>query len=557
MIAARQTGDRAVAHLIFPRYIGDGGTMDRMRPRPQQPEPEQPAVPAQPLAEVRDVAALPDALARTFSSEDREALARGLAAANASHPLLHAKGNVASYVGGDFVITDLSAKRPSLPDDRFAKVRALADLDKGDRARVDLDVAAARAAGRLSSWPELLKAWDAADARKDARAVLMCAACFVLYDEMRKSIAPPAQKAPAQPAQERPAPPPRETPKREEPLPKVQAAMLKRFNGLSDDEKARLRRHPLPRKLSPTEFPFSREHLLEEWRRFTAESIERFKRTNTQSEPDNDDQVRFAALYAGLERREARSQQELVNIATKQLGGDPASPPAKAIVSPAPKAPTASAAPASLQGPAPPPALAPWQAALERAQEHVKSEERVKTADLKACVSEAAILVGTGADPRDAARAAYDTATALHKDDSGRPAAALRLYAAALASRVPSPSQIARMGPWALERDADADSENVRTAPAPKKSAVAELITSASRPREGAEVTPSLVHSRLRAEYATAYLDLELARMRTDWRADFDEKAQIQKTWLLAHAVTLAAKDLPTDWHGNADDLFR
>ena len=107
---------------------------------------------------------------------------------NQTHPALNDAGRVAALVRGEVIITDLSEKRPSLPDDRFAVVKQVAGLDREQRAALLDDVAKARVAGRFGSWGALTAAWEAAEARKDARTILMCAAAFTLLDAMRRDL---------------------------------------------------------------------------------------------------------------------------------------------------------------------------------------------------------------------------------------------------------------------------------------------------------------------------------------------------------------------------------
>ena len=287
---------------------------------------------------------------------------------NRTHPALHESGHVACLIRGEVIITDLADKRPSLPDDRYATVRHVATLSREDRSALLEDVDKARVAGRFGSWGALTAAWEAAEARKDARTILMCATAFTLFDAMRKDLkpvaAPEQEKAGSQKLQPQ-HPPPRSAPTQSAPappkqepqqlLPKVQATMLKRLQGLDAKDRARLAEAPLPRmwRFEMTRYPVRQEDVVNLWRMFTRESIERFKTAGVDSPADTDDQMRFAAAYQALDGRQARSGAELLVLLKHTL------------VSPAHNAPAVRQPPTSASQPAAPEAL-PFKGLLTR-----------------------------------------------------------------------------------------------------------------------------------------------------------------------------------------------
>jgi hypothetical protein len=503
-----------------------------------------------------------------------------IAKLNRTHPALHDAGRVAALVRGEVIITDLSEKRPSLPDDRFAVVKQVAGLDREERAALLDDVAKARVAGRFGSWGALTAAWEAAEARKDARTILMCAAAFTLFDAMRrdlKPLAPPEQAKAAPPKPQQPAtrPVPKQAapaPPKQEPqqvLPKVQATMLKKLQALDAASRARLAKAPLPRLWRPemTKYPVRQEDVVNLWKMFTRESIERFKANGADSPADNDDQMRFAAAYQALDRRQARSSAELLELLKHTLNGPaqkaPAAPQAQKRATP----PSALPTPLKAQQPSPqlarkepvfpnqsPPKLSLSDKAIDQIMTRLKPEQ------VKELVGPASLVYGSS-DPATTLAKAAETLRKTTRDDPAREQAVNAVYAAALAVSIPDPRIAKLRGPdiYNVKKDEEQIEKAMVSPHPPKQSLLESIVKGAETRASDIPVTPSLTLDRVKRDYAQASLSAVLAQTKqaAAVNADAGDAQRLKKeAWVLAHAVLEAQARLPTDWNDLADDLL-
>ncbi len=518
---------------------------------------------------------------------------------NRTHPALHESGHVACLIRGEVIITDLADKRPSLPDDRYATVRHVAALSREDRPALLEDVDKARVAGRFGSWGALTAAWEAAEARKDARTILMCAAAFTLFDAMRKHLkpvaAPEQEKAASQKLQPQ-HPPPRSSPRqiaplppKQEPqqlLPKVQATMLKRLLGLDAKDRARLAESPLPRMWRPemTRYPVRQEDVVNLWKMFTRESIERFKTAGVDSPADTDDQMRFAAAYQALDGRQARSGAELLvllkhtlvspahNAPAVRQPQKPASQPAasealpfKGLLTRVTSRTLPAESPAQ-QGPAQVtrtepvlPNQSPLQPSIaEKAIDHVMT--RLKPEEVKELIGPATLVYGSSDASAALAKAAEHLRT-VQRDDPERVSAVQAVYAAAMANSIPEPRIAKLIGSDIFSMKTNTpDSENAKVSPnGPKLSLVDSIVKVAeARPSE-IPVTPSLTLDRLKRDYALASLTAILAQTKHAAivnALDGDVQRLQKEAWVLAYAVLEARRRLPTAWNELADELL-
>jgi hypothetical protein len=137
------------------------------------------------------------------------------------HPEVVGKQRVAAAYNGEVVLTDLSHERPSFTASQTTAVASLGKLPAAELQRLSTVYAVARSAGRLSSWPAVEGAWQAALTRRDSDAAAMCAFGVRVMDAMAKNLAarsavllnraPPAART-APPPPPGPTAPPAPTP---------------------------------------------------------------------------------------------------------------------------------------------------------------------------------------------------------------------------------------------------------------------------------------------------------------------------------------------------------
>jgi hypothetical protein len=109
-----------------------------------------------------------------------------------AHPAFVESGHKVALIRGEVVVTDLSAPKPLLSTGQRKELDATLSLPLEHLAVLKAQADVARTAGRFATWPALIKAWDAATARKDTQAAHMCALTFATYERTLSSPKPTA-----------------------------------------------------------------------------------------------------------------------------------------------------------------------------------------------------------------------------------------------------------------------------------------------------------------------------------------------------------------------------
>lgn len=203
--APRKTRSAQVAPDAILRYAHAMGS----RPPPGLSEPD-PVRAALGIAEERDPAALADAFTaalrhlRAPSPEPPPALRwaeepsnkRELLQRINAHPVLVERGLVASEFNDEVVFTDVTTTKPQLAAERERNIGSVRAAEPAEREALGKDYAVARSAGRFSSWPEIVRAWDAADSRGDVRAQRLAAFAALALETMQRARQRPSAPPP-------------------------------------------------------------------------------------------------------------------------------------------------------------------------------------------------------------------------------------------------------------------------------------------------------------------------------------------------------------------------